>query len=132
MNPTEITSLQSEMLALSEKLVKMQAASAEQSRNILPNLPIPSRVSFKKTAGGNYLKINKAEIPAKDAQRARAEFDRLPAVRCNRTHGWLTQAERLAIVAFWANGIEQNELARKYDVTQVTISNRIRKHIYSR
>lgn len=128
MNPVEVSSLQAEIVALSNKLSQMQAASEEQSRNVMPNLPLQIRLAY---TPGNNLKINKAAIPAKDAQRARAEFDRLPVVRCNRTHGWLTQAERLAIVAFWANGIDQIELARKYDVSQVTISNRIRAFYFS-
>lgn len=128
MNPSQIASLQSEMLALSAKLTKMQAEHAEQSRNILPNLSMKIRDKYRNSP---TLKCDRDAIPLKDLQRAREEFDRTPAVRCSRTHGWLTLAERLAIVAFWANGIAAKEIAKKYDVSQATISNRVRAYYFS-
>jgi DNA-binding NarL/FixJ family response regulator len=128
MNPSQVTALQAEVLALVSKIAVLQAEQAAQSRNVLPNLPIVIRDKYRNSP---TLKCDRGAIPLKDLHRAREEFDRLPAVRCSRTHGWLTLAERLAIVAFWANGIAAKEIAKKYDVSAATISNRVRAYYFS-
>ncbi len=60
------------------------------------------------------------------SNRIKREFARVVQVRTHRSHGWLTNLERLQIYYFAKGGISVNAVANKFAVSEPTVYKYIR------